>query len=251
MIVKVLGVIPARYGSTRFEGKPLADICGKPMIVRVWERALMVPSIDLLVVATDDERIKATVERFNGKAVLTSKDHSSGTERVAEVCRDYPDHDIIVNIQGDEPLVDPRIIEQVIQCLINAPDASMSTAARVIKDEDDYHNPNVVKLAMGVDGNALYFSRSLIPYPRCAESFRAYEHIGVYCYRRDLLLTLSSMQQTPMERAESLEQLRLLENGYRIQAVVTEYGEDSLSVDTPADLEKVREIVARRENSRR
>jgi len=104
---------------------------------------------------------------------------------------------------------------------------------------------------MGVDGNALYFSRSLIPYPRCAESFRAYEHIGVYCYRRDLLLKLSSMQQTPMERAESLEQLRLLENGYRIQAVVTEYGEDSLSVDTPADLEKVREIVARRENSRR
>ncbi|MFY9133976.1 MAG: 3-deoxy-manno-octulosonate cytidylyltransferase [Bacillota bacterium] len=249
--MKILGVIPARYGSTRLEGKPLADICGKPMIVRVWERALMVPSIDSLVVATDDGRIKEAVEKFNGKAVLTRKDHKSGTERAAEVCLAYPDHDVVVNIQGDEPLVDPRIIDQVIQCLINAPEASMSTVARVIKDESDYHNPNVVKLVMGSGGRVLYFSRSLIPYPRNAEGFQAYEHIGIYCYRRDLLLKLSGMEETPLEHAESLEQLRLLENGYQIQAVVTEYGEDSLSVDTAADLEKVREIVARLENSRR
>lgn len=246
--MKVLGVIPARYGSTRFEGKPLADICGKPMIARVWERASMVPSIDSLVVATDDERIKAAVEMYQGKAVLTRKDHKSGTERAAEVCQAYPEHDVIVNIQGDEPLVDPRVIEQVIQCLISEPEASMSTAARVISDEADYGNPNVVKLALGICGNALYFSRSLIPYPRNKEGFRAYEHIGVYCYRRDLLLSLSNMPETPLEHAESLEQLRVLENGRRIQVVVTEYGKDSLSVDTPADLEQVRQIVARLES---
>lgn len=248
--MRVLGVIPARYGSTRFEGKPLADICGKPMIRRVWERASLVPRIHSLVVATDDERIRAAVEGFGGNALLTSRDHRSGTERAAEVCRAYPDHDVVVNIQGDEPLLDPRIIDQAIRCLADAPGASMSTVARAIEDESDYHNPNVVKVAMGVGGEALYFSRSLIPYPRYDEGFRAYEHIGVYCYRRDLLLKLADMPQTPLERTESLEQLRLLENGYRVQVVVTEYGGDSLSVDTFADLEKVREIVTRLEQSR-
>jgi len=241
--VKVLGVIPARYGSTRLEGKPLVDICGQPMIERVYRRASAAACLHLLLVATDDERIVAAVESFGGQALLTDSSHKSGTDRVAEVAREHSGFDIVVNIQGDEPLLDPRVIDQVVAPLATDRSLVMSTPARLLKDSE-HDDPNIVKVVMDNKGDALYFSRSPIPYPRIKGEFRIYEHLGLYCYRRDFLLRLARMPHTPLERIESLEQLRVLEHGYSIRVVVTEFAEASVSVDTPEDLERARAIIA-------
>ncbi|MBO6293553.1 MAG: 3-deoxy-manno-octulosonate cytidylyltransferase [Selenomonas sp.] len=237
--MKVLCVIPARYASTRLPGKPLKDIAGKPMVVRVYERASQAGLVNETLVATDDERIKTAVEAAGGKAMLTRADHATGTDRLAEVAEAYPDVDLIVNVQGDEPLIEPGLIDQLAGLFANEPDLKMATVKTEMKDEAEQKNPNNVKVVCDKAGYALYFSRSLMPYPRKG-GCPVYKHIGIYAYRRDFLLHYAKMEPTPLEQAESLEQLRALENGYRIKVVETKA--KFVGVDTVEDLERVNEI---------
>ena len=237
--MKVLCVIPARYASTRLPGKPLKDIAGKPMVVRVYERASQAGLVNETLVATDDERIKTAVEAAGGKAMLTRADHATGTDRLAEVAEAYPDVDLIVNVQGDEPLIEPGLIDQLAGLFANEPDLKMATVKTEMKDEAEQKNPNNVKVVCDKAGYALYFSRSLMPYPRKG-GCPVYKHIGIYAYRRDFLLHYAKMEPTPLEQAESLEQLRALENGYRIKVVETKA--KFVGVDTVEDLARVNEI---------
>lgn len=240
--MKIVGIIPARYGSTRLEGKPLKDICGKPMIQHVYEAAQGAQLLDHVYVATDDQRIVDAVAHFGGNVRLTSPDHKTGTDRIAEVAASL-DVEIIVNLQGDEPLVNPAMIDEVVQPFVREPTLPMSTLCVPILEEEALHDPNVVKVVFDQQGNALYFSRSLIPYPRKRENFTAYEHLGLYAYRKDFLMTYISLPQSRLEVNESLEQLRVLEAGYRLKVVVSAHPYNGVSVDTPADLERVRQIV--------
>ena len=237
--MKVLCVIPARYASTRLPGKPLKDIAGKPMVVRVYERASQAGLVNETLVATDDERIKTAVEAAGGKAMLTRADHATGTDRLAEVAEAYPDVDLIVNVQGDEPLIDPGLIDDLAGLFEGEPELAMATVKTEIEDEAEQKNPNNVKVVCDKAGYALYFSRSLMPYPRKG-GCPVYKHIGIYAYRRDFLLHYAKMEPTPLEQAESLEQLRALENGYRIKVVETK--SKFVGVDTVEDLERVNEI---------
>ena len=237
--MKVLCVIPARFASTRLPGKPLKDIAGKPMVVRVYERASQAGLVDETLVATDDERIKDAVEAAGGRAMLTRADHATGTDRLAEVAEAYPQVDLIVNVQGDEPLIEPGLIDQLAGLFADEPDLQMATVKTEMKDEDEQRNPNNVKVVCDKAGYALYFSRSLMPYPRKG-GCQVYKHIGIYAYRRDFLLKYAKMEPTPLEKAESLEQLRALENGFRIKVVETKAS--FVGVDTPEDLERVNEI---------
>ena len=237
--MKVLCVIPARYASTRLPGKPLKDIAGKPMVVRVYERASQAGLVNETLVATDDERIKAAVEAAGGKAMLTRADHATGTDRLAEVAEAYPDVDLIVNVQGDEPLIDPGLIDDLAGLFEGEPELAMATVKTEIEDEAEQKNPNNVKVVCDKAGYALYFSRSLMPYLRKG-GCPVYKHIGIYAYRRDFLLHYAKMEPTPLEQAESLEQLRALENGYRIKVVETKA--KFVGVDTVEDLERVNEI---------
>jgi 3-deoxy-manno-octulosonate cytidylyltransferase (CMP-KDO synthetase) len=230
-------VIPARYDSTRFPGKALADIGGLPMIVHVMRSAAAARGVSSVIVATDDQRIRDAVERFDGTAVLTRSDHRSGTDRVAEVAASL-DAELIVNLQGDEPLVPPGMIEEVIAPLQTG--ARMSTLRRLITDRAELTNPNVVKVVVDGHDDALYFSRFPIPFVRDGESGVAHKHIGIYGYRRDFLLEFAALPPTPLELAESLEQLRALEHGIRIRTPRTVH--DSIGVDTPEDLERVRRL---------
>ena len=239
--MRVIGVIPARYGSTRFEGKPLADIWGKPMIQYVYERAQRASILDDVIVATDDLRIKEAVERFGGKAAMTSPKHPTGTDRSGEVVKDL-DVNTVINIQGDEPLIDPKLIDEVGQPLLENPQIEMATLAHEITTKEKHMDPNVVKVVIDAQGFALYFSRSLIPYPRKTENLHAYEHIGIYAYRKNFLLDFIQLPPTPLEKTESLEQLRALENGYKIKVIITKKY-TGLSVDTREDLEEVKAIV--------
>jgi 3-deoxy-manno-octulosonate cytidylyltransferase (CMP-KDO synthetase) len=243
--MNVVGVIPARFASTRLPGKPLQDIAGKPMIQHVYENAARSKILGDLVVATDDERILAVVAGFGGKAMLTSRDHNTGTDRVAEVARSV-EAGIVVNIQGDEPFVSPGMIDEIVQPLLDDPDLPMCTSMHEIADPADYSNPNVVKVVVDLAGNALYFSRSLIPYPRRTEGHRAFEHIGMYAYTKDFLLAYASLPQTPLEKLESLEQLRVIEHGYRLRVVETRQDYIPLSVDTQEDLERARDLARTR-----
>ncbi|MBE3144233.1 MAG: 3-deoxy-manno-octulosonate cytidylyltransferase [Planctomycetes bacterium] len=244
--MKIIGILPARYGSSRLEGKPLKDICGKPMIQYVYAAAQKARLLTQVVVATDDQRIVDAVEKFGGQACLTSANHKTGTDRIAEVARNM-EADTVVNIQGDEPLLDPRQIDEVIQPMIDDRTLKACTLCRPIQSKADLKNPNVVKVVFDLHGNALYFSRSLIPYPRKAQGHRAYEHIGIYVYSKDFLLQYVQTPQTPLEISESLEQLRILENGVRLKVVVTQYEYTGLSVDTAEDLEAVRKIIEARQ----
>jgi 3-deoxy-manno-octulosonate cytidylyltransferase (CMP-KDO synthetase) len=248
----IVALIPARYDSTRFPGKPLAELAGRPMIEHVYRRAAAAKSINAVLVATDDLRIASAVEQFGGFARLTRPSHRSGTDRLAEVAEDLA-CDIVVNVQGDEPLVDPRTLDELVAPLESDPSVNMSTIRRRIGDPEDYRNPHVVKVVIDADGNALYFSRSPIPFVRAASDdgghawiadprFPVFKHLGLYAYRRSFLLAFSRLQPTPLEIAESLEQLRALEHGFRIRTVETEH--DSIGVDTPEDLERARRIVA-------
>ena len=243
--MKIVGMIPARYGSTRLAGKPLKDICGKPMIQHVYEAAQGARFLDEVYVATDDQRIVDAVAHFGGHVRLTSPDHKTGTDRIAEVAAGL-DADIVVNLQGDEPLVNPAMIDEVIQPFVAEPDLPMSTLCVPILEEAALHDPNVVKVVFDQRGNALYFSRSLIPYPRKRENFTAYEHLGLYAYRKEFLMTYIRLPQSRLELNESLEQLRVLEAGYRLKVVVSAHPYDGISVDTPEDLERVRQIVQQR-----
>ena len=245
--MKIVGIIPARYGSTRLEGKPLKDICGKPMIQRVYEAAQGAKLLDQIYVATDDQRIVDAVAHFGGNVRLTSPDHKTGTDRIAEVATNLA-VDIVVNLQGDEPLLNPAMIDEVIQPLVDDPALPMSTLCVPILEEEALHDPNVVKAVFDQRGNALYFSRSLIPYPRKPDNFQAYEHLGLYAYRKSFLMTYITLPQTRLEINESLEQLRVLESGYRLKIAVSAHPYDGVSVDTAEDLERVRQLVLARMN---
>ena len=234
--MKVLCIIPARYASTRLPGKPLRDIAGKPMIVRVYERAVQAQRVHEVVVATDDERIRAAVEEHGGHAVMTRADHATGTDRLAEVAAQRPDCDLIINVQGDEPLIDPAVIDALVAPFEHDDALMMATAKTEITDAAEIENPNNVKVVTDRTGNALYFSRARIPYARNTGA-KVYKHIGIYAYRRDFLLTYAKMQQTELECSESLEQLRALENGYRIRVVETDAV--FIGVDTEEDLAAV------------
>ena len=236
-------VIPARFASTRLPGKPLADICGKPMVQHVYERAKAAKGVADVIVATDDQRIVDAVQAFGGKAMMTSPDLKSGTDRVAAVAR-QTDADVYLNVQGDEPLIDPKAIESAIEPFRDA-SIQMSTLMTKLNDESQYNNPNTVKVVVDKVGYAIYFSRSLIPYPRNVKT-QIYKHLGLYAYRKDFLLKLARWPQTPLELSESLEQLRVLENGHRIKVVETDY--DSVSVDTPEDLAHLNQIIYKQGN---
>jgi 3-deoxy-manno-octulosonate cytidylyltransferase (CMP-KDO synthetase) len=220
-------------------GKPLADVGGRPMIEHVYRRTAAAPSVDAVVVATDDARIAAAVEGFGGIARLTRSSHLSGTDRLAEVAEDLS-CEVVVNVQGDEPLIEPEMIEEALEPLSSDASLHMSTLRRAISDHADYLNPNVVKVVVDRDGNALYFSRAPIPHAR-GGAMTAYAHVGLYAYRRSFLLAYARLRPTPLELAESLEQLRALEHGFRIRTVETRY--DSIGVDTPEDLERVRRLI--------
>ena len=240
--MKVLGVIPARYASTRFPGKPLAKIAGRPMIQHVYEQSKKAKSLDFLLVATDDERILSAVEKFGGACMMTSDKHPTGTDRLAEVALKYADFDIIVNIQGDEPLIDPDTIDQVANKLIIADNADVVMASAMTEiSEIDAEDPNIVKVVTDLSGLVLYFSRSKIPYPRDNNSGRFLKHIGLYAYKRDFLLAYAKMPSTQLENSEKLEQLRVLENGYKI--AMAEIEDDiSIGVDTVEDLQHAEKL---------
>jgi len=237
----VLVVIPARYASSRFPGKPLADIGGKPMIQRVYERVQASRFNDNILVATDDTRIMEAVEGFGGNAVMTPSSCSTGTDRIATVARERV-ADIYLNVQGDEPLISPRCIEAAVDPLFSNTNIDIGTVAAPLATSEEAHNPNIVKVTRALDGTALYFSRSPIPFAHDEEnidgtSIQYFQHLGIYAYRREALLRLSSLPPTPLEIAEKLEQLRALEHGMTIN--VNLVPERSISVDVPADIERV------------
>ena len=239
MRMNAVAIIPARYASTRLPGKPLVDICGKPMIQRVYEQAAKARLVSSVAVATDDERIYEAVLGFGGRVVMTSVAHQSGTDRVCEAASILGKKaDIIVNMQGDEPLIEPAAIDAAIAPMLEDARLQVCTLKTRISSQEDYNNPNVVKVVTDLDGWALYFSRSMVPYAK--NPCILYKHIGLYVYRREFLERFHSMKPSPLEEAEGLEQLRALEAGVRIKVVETEY--NSVSVDTPEDLEKVRGI---------
>ncbi len=245
-------VIPARYASSRLPGKPLADIGGRPMVLRVVERALQAGAASV-VVATDDVRVQQAVEAAGHQALMTSPDHQSGTERLVEVAETlgWPDDTLVVNVQGDEPLIDPQLIREAARQLVLHDDAVMATLAHPIHDHADFINPNVVKVVADENGYALYFSRAPIPWPRDAfatqaampHELGALRHIGLYAYRAGFLRTYAGLASSPLERYEMLEQLRVLWHGYRISLGISPTV-PAPGVDTPEDLERVRRLFA-------
>ena len=239
--MKILGIIPARYGSSRFPAKALADINGKPMVQWVWEKATACPSLQAVVVATDHPKIFAAVEKAGGKACMTSEQHQSGTDRCYEALSQQADsYDYVINIQGDEPFIAPQQIS-LLASLLNG-QTQLATLKKRIKDTETIFNPNVVKVVSSQEGEALYFSRSPIPHIRSSReedwlSKQAfYKHIGIYAYRTDVLAKITQISPSTLETAEALEQLRWLENGYRIQVAETEF--ESMGIDTPEDLQR-------------
>ena len=238
--LQVVALIPARFASTRFPGKPLADIDGRPMIEHVYRRAAASPVVSRVIVATDDLRIATTVAGFGGNVRLTRADHLTGTDRLAEVAAKL-DCDVVVNVQGDEPLLDPRAISEAVAPFAD-PAISVTTLYRRIVTPAELANPDIVKVVIDRGGFALYFSRAPIPFARDPRGGwpPLYRHVGLYAYRRHTLMLLASLDPTPLERAEALEQLRALEHGIRIKTVETAY--DSIGVDTPQDLEQVRRL---------
>jgi 3-deoxy-manno-octulosonate cytidylyltransferase (CMP-KDO synthetase) len=237
---KILGVIPARFASSRFPGKALIPISSKPMLQHVYERASQARYLTSTLIATDDPRIFEAATNFGAQVRMTRADHVSGTDRVAEIAS-AETAEIIVNIQGDEPLIDPDAIDAAILPLEHNPDVVMATLKKKIEDPREIIDPNVVKVVTDRAGDAIYFSRCAIPYGREGYQPRHFKHIGLYVYRRDFLLGYSSLPIGPLEQAERLEQLRAIENGYKIRVVETEY--ESLGVDTPADLARVAELM--------
>lgn len=251
----IVAIIPARFASTRLPGKPLSDIHGKPMVQHVYERASKAPSVDRVLVATDDERIASAVRGFGGEVVLTSPHHASGTDRLAEAARAI-DAEIVVNVQGDEPLLDPRAIDVAVAALREAPEAPIATLSVPLNDPTEMASPDVVKVVVDGRGDALYFSRSPIPYARTGEGGPAAaaraavargiarKHVGLYVYRREALLRFASLPPSPLEQAEGLEQLRALHHGMRIKVASLPASPEAVAVDTPEDLERVRALLA-------
>ena len=240
---KILGVIPARFGSTRFPGKALALIDSRTMLQHVYERVSMARYLQNVIIATDDTRICHEARRFGARVMMTREDHLSGTDRVAEVASAFEDTELVVNIQGDEPLIDPDAIDTVVMPLLEEPAIHMATLKKRIEDPREIADPNVVKVVTDRFENAVYFSRATIPYARDGGPPTAcFKHIGLYVYRRDFLLRYASLPVGPLEQSERLEQLRALENGFKIRVVETDY--ESFGVDTPDDLKRVQALIS-------
>ncbi len=243
---KIIGVIPARYGSTRFPGKPLVEIKGKSLIQRTYENAAKCASFDSIIIATDDKRIYEHADSFGADVVMTSSDCLTGTDRVLEAINNIKDNiddsAIIVNVQGDEPCISPDTINTIIEALIKNPDAVMATAASKITDIADLKDPSVVKCALDTAGNALYFSRSCIPYVRNPKKMSTHHrHLGIYAFRKEFLLKYSQLAPTPLQLAEDLEQLKILERGYKIKVAIVE--DSDIGVNTPDDAKKLEKIL--------
>jgi 3-deoxy-manno-octulosonate cytidylyltransferase (CMP-KDO synthetase) len=242
--IKVVAVIPARYGSARLLGKPLVSIAGKPMIQHVFERTKKAQTVQRVVVATDDVRIVDAVHGFQGEAVMTRSDHRTGTERVAEVAA-HEEGDVFVNVQGDEPLIDPVAIDTAVGALLEEPPAQIATVATPVRHAGDIMDPNVVKTVLDFDGNALYFSRAPIPWlrdPQSKVSVKYWKHLGLYVFERAALLEYPTLPLGELERVEQLEQLRWLENGWKIR--VAEVAHDAVSVDVPEDVARVEKLMS-------
>ena len=240
-----VGIIPARYGSTRFEAKLLADLCGKPVIQHTWENAKKSNLIEDLIIATDDKRIYNAAKGFGANVVYTSQAHRSGSDRLTEVASSI-DAKVIVNIQADEPLLHPSMIDDVVGPVLKDASTVMATLCHKIKDPAQIQDPSVVKVVFDRNGFALYFSRAPIPYERMGsddklQAIDCYKHIGIYAYAKDFLFTFKSLPQSRLERIEKLEQLRVLENGYRIKVIETKF--DTVGIDTPSDLQKAVEAI--------
>jgi 3-deoxy-manno-octulosonate cytidylyltransferase (CMP-KDO synthetase) len=242
-LAKVVVVIPARYGSTRLPGKPLVMLAGKTMIQRVFERAKLAKCANQVIVATDDERIVKAVEAFGGEARMTRSDHRTGTERVAEVAA-HVEGDVFVNVQGDEPLLDPAAVDTAVASLLEEPQASIATVATPIKTPGDIMDPNVVKTVLDFEGDAIYFSRAPIPWVRDTGSkvlARHLKHLGLYVFEREALLEYPTLPPGDLERIEQLEQLRWMENGWKIRVAEVEH--DAVSVDVPEDVARVEKLL--------
>ena len=241
-----LCVIPARFASTRLPGKPLAMLAGKTMIERVYDQASLARIPQEVLVATDDTRIEEAVKAFGGNVMMTSPDHPSGTDRLAEVALSYPRVDVIVNVQGDEPMIPPELIDALAKVFEDNPELEMATVKTPMQ-KADYDNPNAVKVVTDLNGYALYFSRSLMPYPRKkTEDFKVYKHVGVYAYKRDFLLKYAALPPTPLEKVESLEQLRALENGTKIKVLTSDF--QGIGIDTQEDLDAANKVFEETEN---
>ena len=242
--MKIGCVIPARFGSTRLPGKPLADIAGKPMIQRVYERVTNAKKPEVFIVATDDQRVYDAVQSFGGTVVMTDANHPTGTDRLAEVAQQYTDLDVIINVQGDEPMIDANLIDQLAELFESDDALQMATVATPLLGEE-YDEPSAVKVILNKRNDAMYFSRSLIPYPRHDFVNTPLKHIGIYAYRRQFLLDYAKMEPTAAEQTESLEQLRALENGFAIRVITTD--KRFVGVDTPEDLARVNAIFEQEE----
>ena len=239
----ILAVIPSRYGAVRLPGKPLVQIAGKPMIQHVWERASRATKLSKVVVATDDERIRAAVQSFGGEAIMTRADHRSGTDRVAEVAATAP-ADIFINVQGDEPLVSPEAIDALVDAIAEDELVQLATLAVPLQHTKDIMDPNIVKVVLDFNSDALYFSRAPIPWVRGTKNSvhaRHLKHLGLYAYRKEALLDYNTLPPGDLERVEQLEQLRWMENGYKMRVAETEH--DAVSVDVPEDVERVEKLM--------
>ena len=234
-------IIPARYGSSRLEGKPLLKVTGKPVIQWVYEKALQAKLADMIIVATDDDRIYNAVKAFGGEVEMTSKKHKCGSDRIREVVDRHPEISFIVNLQGDEPLIKPSAIDAVARNVQEDEKADISTLIRVLKEENEINNPNLVKCVIDKNNYALYFSRPKIPFERNPICGNFYGHLGIYGYKREALIKMTSLEQTQLEKTESLEQLRALENGMKIKTSVVDFV--PVGIDTADDLEKFRQII--------
>lgn len=241
--MKIIGVIPARFASTRLKGKVLASINGKPMIQHVYERARQSRLLDEVIIACDDLRVKKAAEEFGARAVMTDPGHVCGTDRIVEAVADL-DVEIVVNVQGDEPLISPVVIDALIEAIQDDPEVSMATVIKRINDPKELDNPNIVKVVIDHQQRAIYFSRSKIPFNRDSGEHVYFKHLGIYAYTKKFLLQFLTMPKAKLEIAESLEQLRAIENGYKIKTVITEI--ETVGVDTPDDLVKVEKLIRER-----
>ncbi len=240
---KFLGIIPARYASSRLPGKPLLEIGGKTMLEHVYRRALLSDVFFRVIIATDDKRIYDAAEKFGADVVMTREDHPNGTSRAAEIAEKI-DTDYVVNIQGDEPMLDPRLLRELAEGFAADGSADSATACMEITKEEDMTNPNIVKVVCALNGRALYFSRSPLPYRRENTGCKIYGHIGIYAYKKDFLMKLITLPDTPLQQTESLEQLKILEHGYSMAVIPTLYPSQGPNVNTAEDLEEVRRIFA-------
>lgn len=239
--MKIIGIIPARWGSTRFEGKVLAKIGDKPMIQHVYERARQAKLLDGVLIACDDERILKAAQKFGARAVLTATNHPSGTDRIAEAAKNIS-CGLVINIQGDEPLIKAAVIDELALTMREEKTAPVGTLIKKIENKEEIGNPNVVKVAIDQHKYAIYFSRSVIPYPRDEKNYTGiyYKHLGIYAYRKDFLLNYKNLPKSNLEETEKLEQLRVLEAGYKIKTVLTDV--ETIGVDTPEDLQRVEKL---------